>query len=300
MVAGAGKISVLAALFQHLISEQKHIFWCLPDEDVEQNLKQMTLLIPKLVKQCFNQSFVVGTKWDMLSYHQQFDVLLLDGVEVPDYFLNGALAKDGQHIQISLTLPSNQQMALIVHPVRLHEYPLPIPKFIHYRGLRRDLQLNKPIAPLWLFTEEIQSLNGQAWIVVPAKKDVKMVMDWIEKVLPSIKDKFRMIIEENESVEDLRILFSEQKFTFLVIPQYLVKPINIANLHLCVLFVEHLSMGKRRLAEMSQLVGNHAYFPSCEVWFVGEENTNMVVQTKKEHIYLNELAKKEGYLKERA
>jgi competence protein ComFA len=259
--------------------------------------------MPKLIQQCkssFHQSFVVGTKWDMLSYHQQFDVLLLDGVEVPVFFSNGALAKEGQQVQIGLPFLRNHQTSLVVHPVRLHQYPLPIPKFIHYRGLRRDLQLNKQIEPLRLFIEEIQSLNGQAWIVVPSKKDGKMVMDWIEKVMPSIKDKSRMIVEENESAEELRILFSEQKFTFLITIHYLVKSVRIANLHLCVLFVEHSSNERKRLVEMSQLVGIHAYFPNGEVWFVGEENTNTIVQTKKEHIYLNELAKKEGYLNERA
>jgi competence protein ComFA len=300
MVAGAGKISILAALFQQLLSEQKNIFWCLPDKGVEQNLNQMKLLMPNLVKQCLHQSFVVGTKWDLLSYHQQFDVLLLDGIEVPAFYSNGALAKEGQQVHVSLPFPKNHQTPLVVHPVRLHQYPLPIPKFIHYRGLRRGLQFNKPVEPLRLFIEEIQSLNGQAWIVVPSKKDGKMVMDWIEKVMPLIKDKSRMIGEENENAEELRILFSEQKFTFLITPHYLLKSIRIANLHLCVLFAEHSSVERKRLVEMSQLVGIHAYFPSCEVWFVGEENTNTIVQTKKEHIYLNELAKKEGYLNERA
>jgi hypothetical protein len=47
---------------------------------------------------------------------------------------------------------------------------------------------------------------------------------------------------------------------------------------------------------LTHFIGLNPYFPECEVWLIGEVNTEMIVQTKKEHIYLNQLAKKEGYL----
>jgi competence protein ComFA len=75
---------------------------------------------------------------------------------------------------------------------------------------------------------------------------------------------------------------------------------RIANLHLCLLSADHPTFERKRLVELTGFIGLNSYFPECEVWFIGEMNTEAIVQTKKEHIYLNQLAKKEGYLQKEA
>lgn len=118
----------------------------------------------------------------------------------------------------------------------------------------------------------------------------------MKRVMPAVANKTCSISGESEEAENIRILFSEQKFMFLLMPQQLADKLKIANLHLCLLYADHPMMDRKRLVELTHLIGLNQYFPACEVWFLGETNTEMIVQTKKEHIYLNELAKKEGYL----
>jgi competence protein ComFA len=298
LLLGSGELIILSNFIVYLLQRKKRIFWCQDQSKIAKTWNQLALLVPKLFSyiEDDNGSVVLGSQWDLLTYHRQFDVVIWDGVTPETFHAWGrAIVPKGKQISIHATLPSWIQVD-IKHPVRLHNYPLPMPKFIQYRSLRQHLTEKKPIHPLILFVKEVLALNGQAWILVPSSKDVEKTMKWMEKVMPDVAIKTCCMYQEEDEADEIRILFSEQKFTFLLMPQQMAENMRIANLHLCLLHADHPIFDRRRLVELSHFIGLNSYFPECEIWFIGETNTEMIRQTKNEHIYLNQLAKKEGYL----
>ncbi|MCH5585289.1 hypothetical protein MK805_09940 [Shimazuella sp. AN120528] len=302
LIPGSGELLILLDFLIYLLHKKKRIFWCQEKKKIAKTMDQLTLLMPKLVKYIDSQdtTLVLGTKWDLLTYNQQFDLVIWDGL-VPEacHAWERSMAEKGRQLVIRTTL-SKWDRNDVVHPVRLHRYPIPIPKFVQYRNLRKHIKRNKPIHPFHIFVEEVQALNGQALILVPTKEEVEVTLKWLQTVMPEVANKTCSILVENEESEELRILFSEQKFMFMLMPQQLMEKMQIANLHLCLLHADHPTFDRKRLVELTHFIGLNAYFPECEVLFIGEMNTEMIVQTKKEHIYLNELAKKEGYLQKEA
>lgn len=299
LIFGSGELLILSNFFTYLLNRKKRIFWCQEKRKIVKTLNHLSLLMPKLFNYIEEMNGVVlGTKWDLLTYYRQFDVVIWDGI-TPEAFhaWKKAIVPNGKQISIHSTLPRWKQPD-IIHSVRLHKYPIPVPKFVQYRTLRQHLKGYKPILPLALFVEEVQALHGQAWILVPSKEDVEKIIKWLSRVMPDIANKTCSIYEEGEEADEIRILFSKQKFTFLIMPQQLAENMRIANLHLCLFHADHPIFDRKRLAELTHFIGLNSYFPACEIWFIGETNTEMINQTKKEHIYLNQLAKKEGYLQE--
>ncbi|WP_028776644.1 hypothetical protein [Shimazuella kribbensis] len=304
LIPGSGEILILCSFLEYVLSKNKRIFWCQEKKDIAKTTNYISLVLPRLFKQIgdtSHSSIILGTRWDLLTYYHQFDVVIWDNLQTELFGLSQrALTADAGQITISPTLPGWFRKVDIVHPVRLHRYPLPIPTFIRQHGLRNKLSNGKDVPPFRLFLNEVEALNGQGLILVPTKEDVEVTMTWIKKRLPEITDKVGRIFVEDEEAEKVRILFLDQKFRFLIMPQKLAESMKIANLHLCLLHADHPSLDRKRLVELSHFIGQNAYFPKCETWFIAEVNTEMIIQTKKEHNYLNLLAEKEGYLQKEA
>jgi competence protein ComFA len=303
-IPGSGEMLIIICFLEYLLSQNKRVFWCQERQHITKTMDYLSFIHPRLFKHIedkFDSSIVLGTSWDLLTYYQQFDVVIWDRIQTKLFGSEQrALIADTQEVTIHTTFPGWFREIDIVHPVRLHRYPLPIPIFIQQHGLRKKLQNSKPIIPIQQFLNEVTSLNGQAFILVPTKEDVEATMTWIKKRMPEWADKVGSIYEEDEDAERVRILFLDQKFTFLIMPQKLAKSMKVANLHLCLLHADHPSLDRKRLVELSHFIGLNAYFPKCEIWFIAEWNTEMIIQTKKEHNYLNQLAEKEGYLQKEA
>jgi competence protein ComFA len=298
VVPGAGKVAMLTPVLQAIVQEGKRIFWCRKREHIALLVKRLSLLLPVVGGEGWgrNNQITVGTSWELIRFYQQFDLIVVDGVEVPSSeTVKRSLNQRGKVLTITPSMPRRHVSPFVVHPIRKHAYPLPVPIFIHNRKLWRAIQQKKQITELSLFVERVKKTNGQALFVVPRDEDEELVMNWLESVLPKVAAETGRF-NRGQDYKAIQQLFSEQKLTFMLLPQQLVYPIRVAKLHLCVLGADHMYFCRHHLVELSYHVGKSAIFPSGDVWFIGEERTEIIMQAKKEIKYLNDLAKKEGYL----
>lgn len=300
LVEASGKMILLVHSIVQLLKQQKQIFLCVAPNQLEKICKQLQLLVPPLAKIAQtpgDHSFVVGTKWDLLTYVQRFDLIIWDEIDdtLPVYWRR-ALRPAAQQVYLHSSLPHGG--ADVIHPVRLHQQPLPLLAFIQKFTLRRQLQANRPMVEFQAFFEQVQSNGGQALLVVPTREMCEQVMGYMERVFPQLASETAFVTSSVDgNMDRIKILFFDKKLTFLVTSVSSALDFMRPNLHLLVLFADHRLFTKQRLIQLCSLAGQHANFPTGEIWLIGETKTKAIVSTKKEQQLLNELAKKEGYFK---
>jgi competence protein ComFA len=142
--------------------------------------------------------------------------------------------------------------------------------------------------------------NGQAFIFVPRTRDVQKVMNWIIQHGGVEKDRVAGVYSQDpkrkEKVQQMRT----GEIRVLVTTTILERGVTVPRCSVLVWGADHPVFDQASLVQIAGRVGRSKDYQNGEVWFLGSERTESQRKAKKEICWLNEQAKKEGYLEKGA
>jgi competence protein ComFA len=324
-VTGAGKTEIMMPIVADWLNQGKKVLWVTPRKDVVLELKprlekgfagrNVVALYGGSAQTMENSQLVIATAHQVLRFYQSFDLAVIDEVDAFPLYGNRALengiwrALSPQAKQILLTAtPPPEWRALhrrgilpaVLLPVRYHGYPLPEPVFKREWQLWKKLSKKKPIKPLSVFLRQVVEREGQAFIFVPRVEDVKRVLFWLKHCEPGIYEETCGVFAGDPHREQTVRQFREGKWRFLVTTTILERGVTLPSIHVVIIGADHPVFTAAALIQMAGRVGRSAAYQSGEVWFLAEEKTEPQNRAKREIKWLNDCAKKEGFLKDGA
>lgn len=322
-VTGAGKTEMLVPSVWKVLSQGRRVLWVTPRKDVVIEIApRLREFFPTVRSVALyggsddawgDGDLVVSTAHQAWRYYYAFDLVIVDEVDAFPLYGNESLEKgiarallpEAKYIYLTATPPVKwkRHMAgtssLFVLPVRYHEHPLPIPHIAGEWFLDRRLAKSLPIPTVFDFLQKVDEKEGQAFIFVPRTKDVQKVVDWLLK--HGVKEELVTGVYSQDPRRKEKVLqFREGKLKILVTTTILERGVTVRRGFVLVWGADHPVFDKASLIQIAGRVGRSGDYQQGEVWFLSRERTESQQQAKKEIEWLNQQAKKEGFLKKAA
>jgi competence protein ComFA len=131
-------------------------------------------------------------------------------------------------------------------------------------------------------------------------EDVKRVLFWLKHCEPGIYEETCGVFAGDPHREQTVRQFREGKWRFLVTTTILERGVTLPSIHVVIIGADHPVFTAAALIQMAGRVGRSAAYQSGKVWFLAEEKTEPQNRAKREIKWLNDCAKKEGFLKDGA
>jgi competence protein ComFA len=317
-VTGAGKTETVVPMVMQCIEQGKKVLWVTPRKDV------VLELAPRLKKMISRGSVralyggsqeawlagdcMIATAHQALRYVDYFDLAIVDEVDAFPLYQNEwleqgvvrALKREAKMILLTATPPwewqslvQQQRLPAVILSQRYHGFPLPVPRLIQTRNLRKQITQQIEIPSISAFLSRLIETEGQAMLFVPRIQDVKAVVSWIERRCPYFCAKTSGVYGNQLHREEIVQAFRERKRQILVTTTILERGVTVPHCHILVIGADHLVFDRSTLIQIAGRVGRSAHYQKGEVIFLANEKTEAQIQAKKELEWLNLHSQKE-------
>lgn len=324
-VTGAGKTELMFDVIIDFLQQGKKVLWVTPRKDVVMEIA------PRLQRSFFGVGIkayyggspdlwmkgelIVATAQQTWRFYHYFDLAIIDEVDAFPLYQNKSLEqgiyrslkKTAKTILLTATPPKSWKklvkegnLDIITLPVRYHGHPLPVPKLHIVRNLWKKIKRHDNIPVFSYFLQQVRKTNGQAFLFVPRLYDVKQVLEWIASQEPSWISVTKGVFSRHPDREKIVKGFRDQEVKLLVTTTIMERGVTIPRGHVLVIGADHNVFDHRSLIQIAGRVGRSHSYLEGQVCFIANEKTESQQKAKKEIIYLNEMAKKEGFLKKEA
>lgn len=318
-VTGAGKTEMIFPLIANELSRGAAVLIATPRKDVVIELQ------PRLKAAFPNQTLVtlyggseqrweegditLATTHQLLRFWKRFDLIIIDEIDafpfhnnpMLDYAARKACAYQGRYILLSATPPAHLQKSVKLNklphakvPVRYHRYPLPVPKRMRMKSLKK-LLLSSSIS--FVLHRQLQaSLDRGAQIflfipkisfIEPLLEKLRIVFSEIQIQGTSSQDPFR-----SEKIQNFRA----GHIRLLITTTILERGVTIPKTDVFVLDADSNLYDEAALVQMAGRSGRASSDPLGNVYFFAEEKTKSQMKAIKQISRMNRLAQKKGWL----
>lgn len=305
-VTGAGKTETLLPLLKVALENGQNIALVAPRRDVVVELSQrLAPIFPELITSLYGghtdyiaRPLVICTIHQLMNFHQNFDLIIIDEVDAFPYagnralknVLQGSLKQEGITHYLSATPPVNLRWLVTVGKieqsflaVRYHGHQLPMLKFRRINDWRKNL-------PGWfleLLREVVQ--RGRQWLIfVPTIQDVAV----ISSQLLDVGD-FAGLSSQSAD-RNLQIQrFRNDELKGLVTTTILERGVTFGALDVFILGADESIYTKANLIQIAGRVGRRKKTPDGLALALGQEYTVKVLLAQFEIQRLNWIGKKD-------
>ena len=319
-VCGAGKTEMMFEAIALALTSGKRVCWAIPRSDVVIDLApRIKIAFPnaKVVTLHGNSDekadygdIVVTTVHQMIRFYEAFDFLIIDEVDAFPYTFDEMLVRiakracksDAATVYLSAT-PTNADQAKIkngslpscIIPARYHLFPLDVPKYKWCSSFYKQVAKNKipQQAKTWI-NRKIKE-ERRALLFVPT-------IDCGLKFQSALKRRMNLNIDFVYSSDPDRLdkvaRFKQGEGQFLITTMILERGVTIPNIDVAIFGAEHEIYEESALVQISGRVGRNPKWPTGEIIFFHHGITKAMEDAKSQIINMNNLAKKQGLLKE--
>ncbi|WP_124728444.1 helicase-related protein [Staphylospora marina] len=323
-VTGAGKTETLMPLILRMLREGRQVLWVTPRKDVVTELAprfravfpgtEVRALCGGTGEWRLDGSLFVATAHQTLRFAGKFDLAVADEADAFPLYGNEALEASvlrslrpgAPLILLTATPPAGWKslarqgrLSVVELPVRYHGLPLPEPKLVRFRGLRRRIHDLRPVPPLSAWLREVEHTDGQAFLFVPVVEDVPAMLRWLKEHEPDWGLSAGGVFSRDRGRDEKIAKFREGSLRLLVTTTILERGVTVPRAHVMVIGADHPVFGREALVQMAGRVGRSPEYRAGTVVFLGEESTRSQVLARNEIRRLNDRAREEGIAEER-
>ncbi|MFH0992951.1 MAG: DEAD/DEAH box helicase family protein [bacterium] len=295
-VCGAGKTEMLYEGLLYALNRGDRICLAIPRKDIVAELAvRLRPIFPDTVIKAMHQGakddegahILVATIHQLIRYHQEFDLIVIDEADAYPYrhdpYLHDLVAKaikpDATVIAMSATLDRSEERRIargttdaIMIPARFHRQPLDIP-VVEYIGDLRDRIGNRTDLPAAVRTWLTQpSGTRRALLFVPTIAYGLCLHALLER------EGYRSgVVSSREPAAAIRIrAFREERFDLLVTTTLLERGVTFRGVDVAVLSADDDIFDRDALVQISGRVGRYADHPTGEIRLFSEVMTKAI------------------------
>lgn len=317
-VCGSGKTEVLFQGIQAALQQGKQVCITTPRTDVVLELTpRLRLAFPSTTlvslyggseDRSKSAQLTISTTHQLLRYHKNFDVIIIDEVDAFPYSADASLqyavqqAKKEQSAMIYLTAtPTTEfkqkskkgKIQTVTIPARFHRHPLPVPTFHWCGNWRNRLKKNNDIPSSlkqWL-TNQLQ-IQKQTFLFVPHIETLNEILTILKKIHPSIEGVHSEDPERKEKVQ----AFRDGTIRILVTTTILERGVTIPNSDVVVIGAEDSIFTESALVQIAGRVGRSPKYPTGKVIFYHYGKTIAMNDARTQIVKMNKEGKMTGLL----
>jgi len=307
-VCGAGKTEILYGSILDVLNDGGRVCVAIPRRDVVRELAgRLSPIFPDTtVRALFQGSrddagahLLVSTVHQLINYHAEFDLLVLDEADAFPYrgdpFLHRLVAKamkpDAVFVEMSATPPPGAAKDAYFLPARFHRRALDVPVVEYVDGLRAALEAGTVPDGVrrWL------RANGEvrrALLFVPT---VACAARFAAALAAS---GFRSAsVSSREAASPILIRrFREERIDLLVTTTLLERGVTFRAIDVAVLAADDAVFAKNVLIQIAGRVGRHPDHPSGEIRFFAELATGAMAGAIRAIAAANRTARRRGLI----
>lgn len=325
-VCGAGKTEVVLAAITAALESGGRVLYAVPRRDV---IKELS---PRLQSWFYGFDMVTGfggspenfrssplvlaTTHQVLRYYSQFDLVVLDEADAYPYqgsemlrrAVKRAAKRGGRTVYLTAT-PDNKMVKgvsrglikLITIPARYHGQPVPEPQIIKAIPFQKEKDGSWAAAPLVieLLSKWLIRTTCQVFLFLPTVHAVETFGPVLEKTCNPISPGVLRYSHARDPLRDQkRDDFKAGKFRVFVTTTIMERGVTVREANVLVLDADHQPVfDDGTLIQMAGRAGRSAEFPDGQVVFIGRSVSSAMEQARDKIKFLNNTAKREGYLK---
>lgn len=326
-VAGAGKTEVVLEVIAETVRRGGRVLYATPRRDVVMEIApRLEKSFPGLaIKAVYGGSqekytfadLVIATTHQVIRYFRAFDLVIMDEVDAYPYrnnkmLENGvvrAVREYGKIIYLTAT-PTPDLLAkvrngkanLITIPARHHGHPVPEPGFLRREPfMKTSSGLTKPEPLVMELLKNWLGAGNQIFVFLPT---VRMVETYGSILRAALSDEsiYEGIISCSHSKDPLRDSkrddFKKGLTRVFVTTSIMERGITVKKANVMVLEAGYEQIfDEGSLIQMAGRAGRSTQYPDGEVVFVSRHVTGAMKGAKSKIRYMNEQARKNGFLK---
>ncbi|WP_102346679.1 DEAD/DEAH box helicase [Bacillus sp. Marseille-P3661] len=250
----------------------------------------------------------IATTHQLLRYHKNFDVVIIDEVDAFPYSADEMLqyavhnSKKPQSSTIYLTATPNKQfqkqskkgiLQTATIPARYHRHPLPVPTF-RWCGNWQKLLKTKHMLPKNVENWILEHLENQkqAFLFVPKIEILDEIVMILQQIEPTIDGVHAEDLKRKEKVQ----AFRDSKIPIIVTTTILERGVTVPNTDVAVIGTEDSIFTESALVQIAGRVGRSPKYPSGEVIFFHFGKTYAMNKAKTQILSMNKLGKGLGLI----
>jgi len=324
-VCGAGKTEVAFQAIVSVLQSGGNVLYAVPRRDVVIDLADrfknafsgcsIAALYGGSRERLARADITLATTHQVIRFSDCFDLVVLDEVDAFPYHnsemlhlaVKRACKPNGIMIYMSATprgdirRRAQQGNMNVVHlPARFHGHPLPVPELlkvgrsVHLPG-RKQVPLPAPAARL--IADVLHRPGRKLFVFVPTVDEADSLGRYLTRLYPGLTG---FTYASDSRRDKIRRLFMQGPVRVLVTTTILERGITVANADVMVLRADNeWVFDEPTLVQMAGRCGRTPDYPSGHVWFIGKRINSSMRSARKTIIDMNELARKQGYLREK-
>jgi len=311
-VCGAGKTEMLYDGLLHALNRGDRICLAIPRKDIVAELAiRLRPIFPDTVVKPLYQGvkddegahILVSTIHQIIHYHQEFDLVIIDEADAFPYrhddFLHGLVAKatrpDAATIEMTATIDRSEKRMIargdldsILIPARFHRKPLDVPVVEYVGGLRYRILKGAELPDAVRSWLERPGGTRRALLFVPTIAYGVRLGAILER------EGFRStVVSSREPAAAIRIrAFREERFDLLVTTTLLERGVTFQAVDVAVLSADDDVFSRDTLIQISGRVGRYEDHPTGEVRLFSEVTTGAIRDAIRSIGKMNEKARK--------
>ena len=319
-VAGAGKTEMLFKGIEYALKNKQRVCIASPRIDVCLELAprlqaafpqtQMVTLYGGMKEPYTYTQLVIATTHQLYRFREAFDVIIIDEVDAFPFHLDESLQfaaekarkKEATTIYLSAT-PSQamqkkvtkKQLKATILPARYHRFALPVPKTKMCQNWRTKL-LNQPNRTTFGkdFKKKIES-SQKCLVFAPNIEWMINFEKTLRKLYPSLP--FELVHSQDPERKDKIMKMRENKLQCLLTTTILERGVTFPNIDVMVIGAEDRIFTESALVQISGRAGRSPKYPTGEVVFYHDGQSQAMKRAIKQIKGMNQLAKKRGLIK---
>lgn len=320
-VTGAGKTEMLFEMINRSLARGERLVLTTPRVDVCLELYprlqsvfpqiKISLLYGEQEGDYFYSNFVICTTHQLLRFYQAFDVMIVDEVDAFPFVNNQQLAfgvSQARKLNSSLIYltatptgslfksVSKKELSMSKVAVRYHQVALPVPKLLWlWQGSRNVKRHRLPVK----LENQLRSQFDQkrlSLLFCPQISLMETLANLIQKRFPTKRIEFVYAAHPNrqEIVQNMRL----NKYDLLLTSTILERGVTFKGIDVIVFESNHQVFNTAALVQIAGRAGRSSDSPYGKVYFFHSGRSKAINQAIKQINEMNELAEKEGWLKE--
>ncbi|WP_019153849.1 DEAD/DEAH box helicase [Robertmurraya massiliosenegalensis] len=316
-VCGAGKTEVLFEGIHSALSQQKRVCIATPRTDVVLELApRLQAVFPKIdVASLYGGSedrhkcspLTISTTHQLFRFYQAFDTMIVDEVDAFPYSMDETLqfavqnARKPNSSMIYLTATPNTQWQkdcrlgkrnYVTIPARYHRHPLPVPRFEWCGNWDKALKQGKLPKNVMKWLKQRLATEKQALFFIPRIDLIPKILSILRQLDPRIEAVHAEDPERKTKVQFMR----DKKIPILVTTTILERGVTFPNLDVAILGSEEQIFTESALVQIAGRVGRSAQFPTGDIRFFHNGQTEAMNLARKQIHSMNKEAAKKGLI----
>jgi len=333
-VTGAGKTEVAFGAIAETLGRGGRVLFAIPRRDVVLELEpRLKKAFPETVirvlyggskEKFLSGQLIIATTHQVIRFYENFDLVILDEVDAFPYQGSAMLhlavkraRKPGGKMVLMTATPDLEllkrvktgEAAQVNIPARHHGYPLPVPELLQIpsvqKGKRGKEKAARPV--LEFLHRSIEGEGARVFVFVPtialAERTARVLNEnlfagRVENEPEKELELVRYSHSKDPLRDEKRESFANGDFPVLVTTSIMERGVTIPRCNVLVLFgeKEHI-YDAGTLVQMAGRAGRTTGAPTGRVLFVGSKITEAMTEARRQIGYMNELARKKGYLR---